>query len=226
MLPIYCKHFGLIREPFSITADPTFLYLSESHEEALSQLVYGIRSRRGLVVLTGEVGTGKTTLIQRLLEEVHSATKTAYVFNMIIGPEDLFRYICEKFGITDSLESGRGVHDYINVLERFLLQSNDSGKNVALIIDEAQNLNGPRIREHFRLLSNFEKAHEKLIQILLVGQPELGIRLNAPELRQVKQRVALRHDLRPLSSVECKKYIRKRLEIAGWLAFPCLQATH
>ena len=214
MLPVYCKHFGLIREPFSITADPTFLYLSESHEEALSQLVYGIRSRRGLVVLTGEVGTGKTTLIQRLLEEVHSTTKTAYVFNMILGPEDLFRYICEKFGIIDSLEGRQGVHDYINLLERFLLESNDNGKNVALIIDEAQNLKAD-VLENIRLLSNFEKAHEKLIQILLVGQPELGIRLNAPELRQVKQRVALRHDLQPLSSVDCKKYIAKRLEIAG-----------
>ena len=217
MLPVYCKHFGLIREPFSITADPTFLCLSESHEEALSQLVYGIRSRRGFVVLTGEVGTGKTTLIQRLLEEIHSDTKTAYVFNMIIGPEDLFRYICEKFGITNSLKGKHGIHDYINLLERFLLESNDNGKNVALIIDEAQNLNAD-VLENIRLLSNFEKAHEKLIQILLVGQPELGTRLNAPELRQVKQRVALRHDLRPLSSVECKKYISKRLEIAGGLA--------
>jgi type II secretory pathway predicted ATPase ExeA len=214
MLPVYCKHFGLIREPFSITADPNFLYLSESHEEALSQLVYGIRSRRGLVVLTGEVGTGKTTLIQRLLEEVHSTTKTAYVFNMILGPEDLFRYICEKFGIIDSLEGRQGIHDYISLLERFLHQSNDAGENVALIIDEAQNLNAD-VLEYIRLLSNFEKAHEKLLQILLVGQPELGIHLNAPELRQVKQRVALRHDLQPLSWDECKKYIAKRLEIAG-----------
>ena len=140
MLPVYCEHFGLIREPFNITPDPSFLYLSESHREALAQLVYGIKSRRGFVVLTGEVGTGKTTLIQSLLEELNGSTKTALIFNMIVSPKDLLRYVCEKFGLVSDRENERDVHDYLSLLERFLLDSYRNGDNVAVIIDEAQNL--------------------------------------------------------------------------------------
>ena len=140
MLPIYCEHFGLTREPFNITPDPSFLYLSEGHREALAQLVYGIKSRRGFVVLTGEVGTGKTTLIQSLLEELNGSTKTALIFNMIVSPKDLLRYVCEKFGLVSDRENERDVHDYLSLLERFLLDSYRNGDNVAVIIDEAQNL--------------------------------------------------------------------------------------
>jgi general secretion pathway protein A len=214
MLPVYCDHFRLTREPFSITPDPSFLYLSESHEEALAQLVYGIKSRRGFVVLTGEVGTGKTTLIHRLLEELNDNTKTALIFNMIVSPKELLRYVCEKFGLVSDQESERDTHDYLSLLERFLLDAYRKGSNVALIIDEAQNL-PTEVLENVRLLSNFETTRDKLLQILLVGQPELSSRLDASNLRQVKQRVALRHHLNPLNLSECRSYIAKRLEIAG-----------
>ena len=214
MLPIYCGHFGLTREPFNITPDPNFLYMSVSHREALAQLVYGIKARRGFVVLTGEVGTGKTTMIQCLLDELNSTTKTALIFNMVVSPKDLLRYVCEKFGLVSHQESLKEIHDYVSLLERFLLESYRKGENVALIIDEAQNLS-TEVLENVRLLSNFETAQDKLLQILLVGQPELGARLNASELRQIKQRVALRHHLTPLSYTDCEKYIAKRLEIAG-----------
>jgi len=214
MLPVYCEHFGLTREPFNITPDPSFLYLSESHREALAQLVYGIKSRRGFVVLTGEVGTGKTTLIQCLLEELNGSTKTALIFNMIVSPKDLLRYVCEKFGLVSDRENQRDIHDYLSLLERFLLDSYRNGDNVAVIIDEAQNL-PTEVLENVRLLSNFETTRDKLLQILLVGQPELSSRLNASELRQIKQRVALRHHLNPLNISECRAYIARRLEIAG-----------
>jgi general secretion pathway protein A len=214
MLSVYCEHFGLIREPFNITPDPSFLYLSESHREALAQLVYGIKSRRGFVVLTGEVGTGKTTLIQSLLEELNGSTKTALIFNMIVSPKDLLRYVCEKLGLVSDRENQREMHDYLSLLERFLLDSYHNGDNVAVIIDEAQNL-PTEVLENVRLLSNFETTRDKLLQILLVGQPELSSRLNASELRQIKQRVALRHHLNPLNISECRGYIARRLEIAG-----------
>jgi type II secretory pathway predicted ATPase ExeA len=213
MLPIYCEHFNLKREPFNITPDPGFLYSSDSHKEALAQLVYGIKGRRGFVVLTGEVGTGKTTLIHCLLRELDGHTKTAMVFNMVINAKDLLRYACEKFGVFSPQEVHKEVHDYLYALEQFLIESYRNGQNAALIIDEAQNLS-TEVLENVRLLSNFETASDKLLQIFLVGQPELGIRLNAPELRQLKQRIALRHHLRPLNLTECKEYICRRLEVA------------
>jgi type II secretory pathway predicted ATPase ExeA len=215
MLPVYCKQFGLSREPFNVTPDPNFLYLSPSHEEALAQFVYGIKSRRGFVVLTGEVGTGKTTLIHGLLEEINDGhTHSALIFNLIDSPKDFLRYLCEDFGITSPVEKPNNIQDYLALLHRFLLDCYRKGDNVVLIIDEAQNLSA-EVLERVRLLSNFETKQEKLLQILLVGQPELGDRLNQPELRQLKQRVALRHHLRPLSLKECKEYIARRLEISG-----------
>src|SRR3989304_9324961 len=214
MLPIYCEHFGLTREPFNITPDPSFLYVSGGRKEALAQLVYGIKSRRGFVVLTGEVGTGKTTLIQSLLEELNGSTKTALIFNMIVSPKDLLRYVCEKFGLVSDRENQREMHDSLSLLQRFLLDTYRNGDNVAVIIDEAQNL-PTEVLENVRLLSNFETTRGTLLQILLVGQPELSSRLNASELRQIKQRVALRHHLNPLNISECRAYIARRLEVAG-----------
>ncbi len=214
MLPIYCEHFNLKREPFNITPDPDFFYLSESHKEALAQLVYGVKGRRGFVVLTGEVGTGKTTLIHCLLNELNGNTKTAMVFNMVVSAKDLLQYVCEKFEIVSPRSAHKEIHDYLYVLEQFLLDCHRNGNNAALIIDEAQNLS-TEVLENVRLLSNFETANEKLLQIFLVGQPELGIRLNASELRQLKQRIALRHHLQPLNLSECKDYIQRRLEVAG-----------
>jgi len=215
MLPIYCEHFRLTREPFNVTPDPSFLYLSASHKEALAQLVYGIRTRRGFVVLTGEVGTGKTTLIQCLLEEINDGhTHCAFLFDLTGSAKDLLHSLCHGFALISPLDSEKSVSDYLALLNQFLLESYKNGDNVAVIIDEAQNLPG-EVLERVRLLSNFETKQDKLLQIVLVGQPELSDRLNEPELRQLKQRVALRHHLRPLNLSECKEYIAKRLEISG-----------
>ena len=214
MDPIYREHFGLRCAPFNVTPDPGFLYLSASHREAFAQLSYGIKARKGFVVLSGEVGTGKTTLVHALLDELDGDTHTALIFNRVVNSEDLLRYVCEDYGLVDSERDHRGEHDYLTLLNRFLLESYRKGHNVALVIDEAQNL-GAEVLESIRLLSNFETSRDKLLQIILVGQPELVTRLNSPELRQLKQRVALRHHLLPLSFAECKEYIARRMEVAG-----------
>jgi type II secretory pathway predicted ATPase ExeA len=216
MQPFYCAHFGLTREPFNVTPDPSFLYLSASHQVALAKLIYGIRRRRGFVVLTGEVGTGKTTLLQCLLEELNDGhTRSALLCDLTGGPKDLLRSLCQDIGLT--LPKENDIQDYLIPLNEFLLESYQRGDNVAVIIDEAQNLS-TEVLERVRLLSNFETRQDKLLQIVLVGQPELSNRLNEPELRQLKQRVALRHHLTPLSLSECEEYITKRLEISGGTA--------
>ena len=211
---MYQKHFGLTRLPFNVTPDPSFLYLSRGHREALAQLVYGIQARKGFVVLTGEVGTGKTTLIHALLQELNGNTQTALIFNTILNQSDLLRTLCEDYGLLTADDARRDIHDYLTMLNRFFLESYRKGDNCAVIIDEAQNLSA-EVLESVRLLSNFETSRDKLLQILMVGQPELGTRLNSPDLRQLKQRVALRHHLRPLSLAECSEYVARRLEIAG-----------
>jgi general secretion pathway protein A len=214
MLPLYSGHFGLAEAPFNITPDPSFLYLSPAHQEGLAQLMYGISARRGFIVLTGEVGTGKTTLIQALLNRVPEGTQTALIFSAVSGPVDLFRYVCEEFGLVEPMQGLKDGHDYIYLLNEFLLQKYRDNGNAVLIIDEAQNLS-PEVLESIRLLSNFETPKDKLLQILLVGQPELTDRLNSPHLRQLKQRITLRHHLRPLSLSECQEYIASRLRHAG-----------
>lgn len=213
MDPLYQEYFGFSQAPFNITPDPGFLYLSACHREGLAQLSYGIKARKGFVVLTGEVGTGKTTLIHALLNELRGNTQTALIFSAILSPIDLLRYVCDDFGLTDPRSSLSDIHDYLVLLNEFLLEKYQSGENCVLIIDEAQNLPAEAL-ESIRLLSNFETSKDKLLQILLVGQPELSTRLNSQELRQLKQRIALRHHLRPLTSNECEEYIINRLQIA------------
>ena len=211
---LYQAHFGLSQAPFNITPDPTFLYLTVSHREGLAQLSYGIRARKGFVVLTGEVGTGKTTLIHALLNDLNGSVHTALIFSAIVSPADLLRTVCEEFGLIEPKRPLQEMHDYLVSLNEFLLGSYRKGKNCALIIDESQNLSA-EVLETIRLLSNFETSKEKLLQILLVGQPELAVRLNSPELRQFKQRVMLRHHLRALSLQECWEYVMHRLKVAG-----------
>jgi len=211
---LYQAHFGLSQAPFNITPDPTFLYLTVSHREGLAQLSYGIRARKGFVVLTGEVGTGKTTLIHALLNDLNGSLHTALIFSAIVSPADLLRTVCEEFGLIEPKRPLQEMHDYLVSLNEFLLGSYRKGKNCALIIDESQNLSA-EVLETIRLLSNFETSKEKLLQILLVGQPELAVRLNSPELRQFKQRVMLRHHLRALSLQECWEYVFHRLKVAG-----------
>ena len=214
MEELYQSHFGLTNAPFNITPDPGFLYLSTSHREALAQLSYGIRARKGFVVLTGEVGTGKTTLIHSLLNDLADGTHTALVFSTVVTPVDLLRYVCEEFKLVDLRQARAELHDYLVLLNEFLLEKYRCGDNCVLIIDEAQNLSA-EVLEAVRVLSNFETSTDKLLQILLVGQPELSARLNTLELRQLKQRVALRHHLRALSVKECQDYITNRLRKAG-----------
>jgi len=211
---LYQTHFGLSQAPFNITPDPSFLYLSASHREGLAQLSYGIRARKGFVVLTGEVGTGKTTLIHALLNDLKGSAQTALIFSTIVSPADLLRSVCEEFGLIEPKRSLGEIHDYLVALNEFLLESYRKGENCALIIDESQNLSA-EVLESIRLLSNFETSKDKLLQILLVGQPELAVRLNSPELRQLKQRVMLRHHLRALSLQECCEYVSNRLKVAG-----------
>jgi general secretion pathway protein A len=211
---LYQTHFGLSQAPFNITPDPSFLYLSASHREGLAQLSYGIRARKGFVVLTGEVGTGKTTLIHALLNDLNGSAQTALIFSTIVSPGDLLRSVCEDFGLVEPKRPLQDIHDYLVSLNEFLLESYRKGENCVLIIDESQNLSA-EVLESIRLLSNFETSKDKLLQILLVGQPELAVRLNSPELRQLKQRVMLRHHLRTLSLQECCEYVSNRLKIAG-----------
>jgi general secretion pathway protein A len=211
---LYQTHFGLSQAPFNITPDPSFLYLSASHREGLAQLSYGIRARKGFVVLTGEVGTGKTTLIHALLNDLNGSAQTALIFSTIVSSADLLRSVCEEFGLVEPKRPLGEIHDYLVSLNEFLLESYRKGENCALIIDESQNLSA-EVLESIRLLSNFETSKDKLLQILLVGQPELAVRLNSPELRQLKQRVMLRHHLRALSLQECCEYVSNRLKVAG-----------
>jgi type II secretory pathway predicted ATPase ExeA len=209
------KHFGLTREPFKITPDPSFLYLSASHQQALGRLVYGISARKGFIVLTGEVGTGKTTLLHCLLRELKKRnTQSTLIVNTINQSKDLLRDVCEDLGFTAFREDRQDVHTYLKLLNQLLLESYHKGKNVTLIIDEAQNLS-TEVLENIRLLSNFETSEDKLLQIVLAGQPELAERLNEPELRQLKQRIVLYHYLKPLNYGECAEYITSRLETAG-----------
>jgi general secretion pathway protein A len=211
---VYQQHFGFRVAPFNITPDPGFLYLTESHKEGLAQLSYGIRARKGFVVVTGEVGTGKTTLIKALLNELSDSAQTALLFSLIVSPTDLLRYVCEEFGLVEPHRPSDNVHEYLRLLNEFLLERYKNGKNCALIIDEAQNLSN-EVLETIRLLSNFETARDKLLQIVLVGQPELTFRLNSPSLRQLKQRITLRHHLRALTLRDCQGYIVNRLQLAG-----------
>lgn len=224
------EHFGLSREPFNITPDPGFLYLSTSHQQALARLLYGIDARKGFIVLTGEVGTGKTTLIHALLKELEQRnTQSTLIFNTISQSKDLLRDMCEDLGFTAFREDRQNVHTYLKLVNQLLLDSYHNGKNVTLILDEAQNLS-PKVLESIRLLSNLETSDCKLLQIVMAGQPELAVKLNMPSLRQLKQRVVLYHHLKPLNLVECSEYIAKRVDTAGGTPFiftsKALEAIH
>ena len=208
---MYLSFYGLREAPFSPTPDPKFLFQSSRHREALAQLIYGVRERKGFIVLTGEIGTGKTTLLRTLLERLDSTTPVAYIHNSALGIEGLLEYMLQDWGVksTGSTHAQR-----LFELNEFLIDQHRQGRAPVLVVDEAQNLSIEAL-EAVRLLSNFETTHQKLMQILLVGQPELRDKLNAPELRQLKQRVALRCHIGPLSPEETRLYIRHRLRVAG-----------
>lgn len=208
---MYESFFGLSEPPFNVTPDPRFIYLSRHHLEALSVLLYGIEARRGFIEITGEVGAGKTTLCRTLLKDLDGRMKTAFIFNPRLSQNELLEQIVEDLGV---VPAGRRRKDYFDALNQFLLEELAKGSNAVLIIDEAQNLR-PSALEQIRLLSNLETTREKLLQIILVGQPELRNILSRPELRQLEQRITIRYHLPALSHEEVKKYLTHRLRVAG-----------
>ncbi|MBI5893293.1 MAG: AAA family ATPase [Deltaproteobacteria bacterium] len=210
---MYEKFFFLKENPFNITPDPKFLYLSDKHGEALNLLFFGIRERKGFLLLTGEVGTGKTTLCRALMDKMDEKIDTALLLNPLLTDIELIKTINDDFGIGID---GNSLKDNLDVLNRFLIEGVENGRNAVVIIDEAQNLS-PNTLEMIRLLSNLETDKSKLLQIILVGQPELKAKLSLPELRQLNQRIIVRYHLMPLNHDETKSYIFNRLAIAGGL---------
>jgi general secretion pathway protein A len=208
---MYLQHFGLARAPFEMTPDPTFLYLAEPHREGLATLVYAVQQRKGFVMLTGEVGTGKTTLLHALLSRLDSDCAAAFIFNPRLEPLDFFRLLFDELGIEERCQSKA---EYLIELNRFLVARLERNLTTLLIVDEAQNLSAEMLEE-IRLLSNLETPRSKLLQILLVGQPELKAKLAQPELRQLRQRIVLRHELRPFDEAETGEYVEERLRLAG-----------
>ena len=210
---MYQEHFGFTAAPFSIAPDPHSLYMSEGHKEALAHLFYGMRVDGGFVMLTGEVGTGKTTICRCLLEQVPENTDIAFIFNPKLTVEELLATICDEFGIHHQKEQ-HSIKFYVDHLNSFLLQSHANGRKAVLIIDEAQNLSTD-VLEQIRLLTNLETNTRKLLQIILLGQPELIHMLEQPGLRQLAQRITARYHLTPLSESEVGSYINHRLAISG-----------
>jgi general secretion pathway protein A len=209
---MYLQHYGLLRAPFEMTPDPAFLYLGEAHQEGLATLVYGVRARKGFVMLTGEVGTGKTTLLHALLSQLDPNTQAAFVFNPRLEPLDFFRLLFEEYGIeTPCATKG----EYLIAFNKFLIERLERDHPTLLIVDEAQNLSAEMLEE-VRLLSNLETPTSKLIQIMLVGQPELEEKLARQELRQLRQRIVLRFRLRPFTAEETAHYVQERLRLAGY----------
>lgn len=209
---MYKSFFGLRENPFNANPDPRFLYLTPEIQEALAGLAYGVRNRKGFLLLTGEVGTGKTTLLNRLLDWLNQeAVATAYVFNSQLDVSQLFDFMMADFGIPcESRDKGH----VLMRLNQWLLQRYRERKTSVLIVDEAQNLTAP-VLEEIRLLTNFETANEKLLQIILCGQPELDEKLRDPNLRQLRQRITIRCKTHPLGRRELAGYIAERLRISG-----------
>ena len=208
---MYLPFFNLREPPFNLTPDPRFLYLSAQYEEALSHLLYGINERKGFIEITGEVGTGKTLLCRALLEQLDDSVSTALVFNSYLGQKELLQAICRDFGLRADADTRAGLIDRLNT---YLLEEFGCGRNAVAVIDEAQNLE-PTVLEQLRLLSNLETTNGKLLQIVLVGQPELRAKLSLPGMRQLNQRIAVRFHLTALSRTDSSGYVMHRLQVAG-----------
>ena len=210
---MYTKYFELTEEPFSIATNPRFLYMSASHREALAHLLYGIRSDSGFVLLTGEVGTGKTTVCRCLLEQLPGNTDVAFILNPKVSVNEMLSSICDELHIAYTGQDS-SVKTYVDAINRYLLKQHAAGRNTVVIIDEAQNLSHD-VLEQLRLLTNLETNERKLMRIILLGQPELETLLARPELRQLEQRITARYHLGPLHSSEIGAYVSHRLAVAG-----------
>lgn len=209
---MYKKFFGLRENPFNVNPDPRYLYVTPHTEEALSCLTYGVQNRKGFILLTGEVGTGKTTLINKLLEWLQrEAISTAFIFNSRLSEDEFFDFMMNDFGISCDSKSKSQVLIRLN---HWLLERYRAGETAVLIVDEAQNLS-ESVLEEIRLLTNLETYTEKLLQIVLSGQPELENKLRQPHLRQLRQRITLRSKTYPLTPAETEGYINSRLRVAG-----------
>jgi general secretion pathway protein A len=213
---MYAAYFGLKQEPFSIAPDPRLLFMSEQHREALAHLLYGVQGGGGFVLLTGEIGTGKTTVCRSFLDQVPGHVNLAYIFNPKLTVPELLETVCHEFGIAVQLPAQRAatVKDYLGPLNAFLLQAHAAGRSNVLVIDEAQNL-ASEVLEQLRLLTNLETNERKLLQIILIGQPELRAMLARPELEQLAQRVIARYHLQALGVAETAQYVRHRMEVCG-----------
>ncbi|MDP7637620.1 MAG: AAA family ATPase [Phycisphaerae bacterium] len=208
---MYKEYFRFQEEPFNITPDPRFFYRTAQHQEALNHLLYGIRQRKGFICLTGEVGTGKTTLCRTLLRELGENHHTALILNPVLTQGQLLRAILDEFRIEGKCRDRLG---YLTLLNNFLLRINSAGHDAILIIDEAQDMSVASL-EQVRLLSNLETESQKLLQICLLGQPELRRKLAKPALRQLAQRITVRYHLNTMDQQDTEAYIRHRLEVAG-----------
>jgi general secretion pathway protein A len=211
---MYASFFGLNEKPFSITPDPRYLFLSERHAEALAHLVYGINEAGGFIQLTGEVGTGKTTVVRSLLAQAPKHAEIALILNPRMTPSEFLLAICEELGIGVAAESESSLKDLVDLLSFHLLKAHAEGKRIVLVVDEAQNLS-VEVLEQVRLLTNLETETQKLLQIILIGQPELRELLDRVDLRQLAQRITGRYHLAPLTGDEAAAYVRHRLRVAG-----------
>lgn len=209
--PVYLEYYGLKEPPFDITPNPRFLFFSAKHREAFNHLLYGLRERQGFVQLTGEVGAGKTTLCRALLEELGPGFSTALILNPVLNTDQLIKAIAMEFNLPTQ---GLDRLDTVAEINRFLLRQIEEHKDTALIIDEAQDLT-TELLEQVRLLSNLETNERKLLQIVLLGQPELRDRLNDHGLRQLRQRITIRFHLNPLRMEEIGPYVQHRLQVSG-----------
>ncbi len=208
------RQYDFVEKPFHITPNPRFIFLSKNHKEAFAHLLYGVQQRVGFLSLTGEVGTGKTTVLRTLLDQLEeSAYRVALIFNPCLSAQEMLQTIHREFSIEFDTERANLVdlHDSLN---RFLLQQREIGITVVLVVDEAQNLD-PKVLEQLRLLSNLETETEKLIQMILVGQPELDDLLQRNDLRQLRQRLAVRYQLRPMGADDTARYVLHRIRVAG-----------